>query len=151
MTKIEKEQDPLLDDEGDGSQEQEPGSVQKPEAPEKPKAAAQTTAKPAPPAPGKTVKEQAIALFPEDIVAQTKYILEHSPQVSFLIPLAEGEKPGAFEEPEINGFKTIVPKGVMVNIPVQVANLLAEKYRIAMTAGKDKRVDRASDVSDALN
>jgi hypothetical protein len=38
----------------------------------------------------------------------------------------------------------------MVNIPKQVAYLLAEKYRIAMTAGQDKRIDRASEITEAL-
>jgi len=87
----------------------------------------------------------------KDIIAETKTILDNSEHVNFIVPLAEGEAPGSFEEPQINGYKMKVPKGEMVNIPIQVANLLAEKYRIAMSAGKDKRIDRSSEVSDALN
>jgi hypothetical protein len=100
--------------------------------------------------PAAKIKAEAIAKFPKDIVAQTKYILEHSPQINFLVPLGENEAPGTIEEPQINGYKTKVPKGIMVTIPIQVANLLAEKYKIAMSAGADKRIDRASDVSEAL-
>jgi len=87
----------------------------------------------------------------KDIIGETKTILDNSEHVNFIVPLAEGEAPGSFEEPQINGYKMRVPKGEMVNIPIQVANLLAEKYRIAMSAGKDKRIDRSSEVSDALN
>jgi len=87
----------------------------------------------------------------KDIIGETKTILDNSEHVNFIVPLAEGEAPGSFEEPQINGYKMKVPKGEMVNIPIQVANLLAEKYRIAMSAGKDKRIDRSSEVSDALN
>lgn len=101
--------------------------------------------------PAAQIKADAIAKFPKDIVAQTKYILENSPQTNFIIPLAEGEAPGTFEEPQINGYKVKVPKGTMVNIPIQIANILAEKYRIQMTAGQEKRIDRASDVSEALS
>jgi hypothetical protein len=85
-----------------------------------------------------------------DTVAQTKDILAKSPHVNFIVPLGEGENAGSSETVQINGYRLTIQKGVMVNIPVQVANLLAEKYRIAMTAGQEKRIDRASDVSEAL-
>jgi hypothetical protein len=87
----------------------------------------------------------------KDEVALTKAILDKAPHINFLIPLAEGEKAPAYETVQINGYKLTVEKGKMVNIPMPVANLLAEKYRIQMEAGKDKRVDRASDILEALD
>jgi len=44
-----------------------------------------------------------------------------------------------------------VQKGVMVEIPEPVAKILAEKYRIAMTLGQDKLIDRNQDVRDSLS
>lgn len=85
---------------------------------------------------------------------ETQRILDAQPKVNFIIPLSDGEKPGAYETVNINGidgYKATIQKGVMVQIPLAVANLLAEKYRINMTVGEDIRVDRASDVVDALN
>lgn len=107
-----------------------------------------------PPAPAKKltgIKAEALAKFPNDTAAQAKFILANSEHISFLVPLGEGEKEGAFETTNINGYRLTIKKGVMVNIPIQVANLLANKYRIAMTAGSEKELGNASkDVQDAL-
>ena len=81
---------------------------------------------------------------------ETKEILDKAPRTDFLIPLFEGENEGAVETCQINGYPFIIKKGVMVNIPVPVANLLAEKYRIAGLAGRDKRIDRNSETENAL-
>jgi hypothetical protein len=96
------------------------------------------------------IKAEALAKFPNDIVSQTKYILDNSEHISFIIPLNEGDAVGSAETTQINGYRLTIQKGVMVNIPKQVAYLLAEKYRIAMTAGQDKRIDRASEITEAL-
>ena len=86
-----------------------------------------------------------------DIIAQTKAILAKKPQVNFIIPLCEHEKPGAFDTVRINGYRLTIKKGEMVTIPLPVAEILANKYKIAMSAGSDKRLDNASkDVSEAL-
>jgi hypothetical protein len=118
---------------------------------EKPKVEAKVEAKVEPAAekmPKEKLKQEAIAKFPKDIVAQTKYILDNSEHINFIVPLQPGETD--FETVQINGYKLTIKKNVMVNIPKQVAEILAEKYRIAMTAGQDKRIDRSSDISEAL-
>lgn len=87
-------------------------------------------------------------------------ILLKQPRVRFLIPLEPKEKPGivrevmekgrfkqihvsgAVETPQINGCKWIVPKGVMVDIPEQIADLLAESYRMTTEAGQNLLLDR---------
>jgi hypothetical protein len=86
-----------------------------------------------------------------DSVANTRAILEKSRKVNFIIPLSPFEKPGAYDTVRINGYRLTIQKGVMVEIPEQVAKILAEKYRIAMTAGQDKLAGRDSNVSSALS
>jgi len=137
MNEKKVKKDPLLDDD-----QKQTGQIAQP--PVEKKVVEPPKSVPLPVTPTKVVSGK-------DIIAETKAILEKSPHINFLIPLVEGEAPGAFEEPQINGFKMKVPKGIMVNIPLPIANLLAEKYRINMEAGKDKRIDRSSEVSDALN
>jgi hypothetical protein len=121
--------------------------------PEQKPETAKVEAKPAEPTIIKSTAEQvkadALTKFPKDIVAQTKYILDNSEHVNFIVPQMEGEI--GEESVQINGYKLTIKKNVMVSIPIQVANILAEKYRIAMTAGQDKKIDRASDVADALS
>lgn len=97
------------------------------------------------------VKAEALAKFPGDIIAQTKYILEHGPKVDFILPLADGEAQGAYETVQINGYKLTIKKGEMVNIPKAFAMLLAEKYRINMTAGKEMRIDGNIEKEKALS
>jgi len=86
-----------------------------------------------------------------DVVAETKADLATKPQINFIIPLSDGEKPGAFDTVQINGYKMIIQKGVMVTIPLPCAELLAAKYRINLEAGAKSRIDRNVDVQDALN
>jgi hypothetical protein len=138
-TKDDIKTDPLLDNENQKTSGQE-GKLAKSEG---------KSIKPASTTPAAQIKADAIAKFPND--TQTEYILKNSLHIDFIIQCAEGEKPGAYEEPEINGFKVKVPKGMMVNIPVQIANLLAEKYKVTMLAGQEKRIDRDNVVVEALS
>jgi hypothetical protein len=73
--------------------------------------------------------------------------------VSFMIPLGIGEKKGAFEHVQINGWKAQVMKGDMVQIPRQVAKMLmaylniSEGKNIVLPHG---RIDRDEATSNAL-
>ena len=91
------------------------------------------------------------ALNQVDEIAMTKKKLTEGPQTQFLVPLAEGEAAGAVEVVTINGYKTKVPKGELATIPVNVAKIIAEKYKIGMTAGLSSRIDRDNKVTDALS
>lgn len=82
--------------------------------------------------------------------SDTKSLLKKAKHIDFLIPLADGEQPGALEVVTINGYATEVKKGEMVNIPAPVAEILANKYRVAMTAGQAARADRNEKVQEAL-
>lgn len=148
--------DPLVEDE----ETKEPEAEQE-KAPEQPK----ETAKPAKPAVKKAEEkvEKPAETKPADDknklggaeaymkgIENTKDILAKSPHVNFLIPLADGEKPGAADTVQINGYRLTIKKGELVNVPIQVAKLLAEKYKVNMEAGREKLIDRANDIQDAL-
>lgn len=94
------------------------------------------------------LKAEAVAKFPNDPIAQTKHILDNSEKISFMIPKIEGEV--GMEEVTINGYKLTLLKGEVVSIPIQVAMILSEKYRINLNAGVDKRIDRSADTEQAL-
>lgn len=109
------------------------------------------------PAPEKSDKEEVPAQRPniqkglESDAMATKRILDKRPKVQFMVPLGINEKPGAFEECYINGYRYTVKKGVMVSIPDRVAQLLANKYQVEFEAGEAFRIDRDKGVQDALS
>ena len=134
--------DPLLDDENPktGDNKAKPAKAEAP-APAEPVIG---SAKPA----ANVSKAQAEI---KDLAEQTKQILAKQPKVNFIIPLADGESPDAEDTVQINSYKLTIKKGVMVELPQAVAQLLAEKYRIQMTAGAEHRIDRKEDVREALS
>ena len=95
-------------------------------------------------------KENADEALLSDI-HRTKKILEREEKIHFMIPLAEGEKPGSAHDCFINGAKYTVPKGVMTMVPRSVAELLAEHYRVGMSAGLSNRLDMNAEKQDALS
>ena len=80
-----------------------------------------------------------------------KKALDKQPKVAFLIPLASGEKNGAYETVQINGFRMVIKKGAMVTIPKQVAEILANHYKVNTEAGDDIRIDRDDNIRSALS
>jgi len=77
--------------------------------------------------------------------------LDSQPKVKFLIPLTPGEKEGAAQTVILNGYRMDIKKGVMVDVPQQVAELLAESYKIQLEAGKQSLIERSSEVEEALS
>lgn len=137
MAKKEKQTDELLDE----NQEQaEPkGEAKKDEAKQEAKPAA---------APAQDADKMKSWKSKEE---QTKHKLSLQPKVSFLVPLMPGEMPGAYETVQINGYRLTIKKGVMVEVPKSVAEILAAHYQVQLTAGQEKRIDRSQEVSDALS
>ncbi len=86
-----------------------------------------------------------------DSAAKTKAILAAGPHSMFLIPLAAGEKVGAYETVELNGYKLTIKKGCMVNLPVPIIEILANHYNIEITAGQNMLIDRDDRVQNALS
>jgi hypothetical protein len=146
--------DPLVDDEGtkEPEAEQEKAPEQPKVEPTKPaaKKAEAKVEKPAETKPADDKNKLGGADAYMKGIENTKDILAKSPHVNFLIPLADGEKPGAADTVQINGYRLTIKKGELVNVPIQVAKLLAEKYKVNMEAGREKLVDRANDIQDAL-
>lgn len=80
----------------------------------------------------------------ESKAARMKAHLAKQPTVQFLIPLSIGEKRGAIETWQANGYRLNILKGVLVEIPQQVAESLAESYQLTAEAGQEYSVDRPS-------
>lgn len=143
--------------------------VQTPPAPQQTTPAAPTPAAPTAPAPQETdqapaapqhvAPRVALARDGEDHgitygkrKAEIAEVLKKQPKVAFMIPRTDGELDGlSYETVQINGHRMEIKKGVMVQIPVQVAEILAEKYRIQMEAGSDKLINRSEDHLDRLS
>jgi len=84
--------------------------------------------------------------------ASVKARLDKQPKVAFMIPRNPLEIDGlSYETVQIDGFRMEIKKGAMVYLPQQVAEILAEKFNIETTAGSDKLLNRAQDVTDALS
>lgn len=98
----------------------------------------------------KATKEAKDAKKGIDQAQLTKDILAVKKHISFLVPIADGESQNAAETVQINGYRLTIKKGVMVVVPEAVALILAEKYRIGMTAGAKNRIDRDDETLTAL-
>lgn len=134
--------DPLLDDEEKTAAAAESESAE--DAGEEKTEEKKPEAKPAPKGKADPADYAAVA-------AATRKKLMEGPKTMFVIPLAPGEKEGATEMVQINGFKLTIKKGAMVEIPVPCAKVLADHYRIEMSAGSEKRIDRSEEVAAALS
>jgi len=76
--------------------------------------------------------------------------LDSQTKINFLIPLLPGEHEGSYETVCLNGYTLKIKKGALVSLPQQVVEILAEKYKVALEAGKESRIDRSPDVEEAL-
>lgn len=61
---------------------------------------------------------------------QMKASLDSQPKVSIMIPFEKGEKKGAVQPFCMNGYKFTVPKGTMVQVPEQVAEMISERFKV---------------------
>ena len=89
-----------------------------------------------------------------DAVAQ-KAFFENQPKVMMNIPLKEGEKAGAYEVINVNGYRLQIPKGVVVSLAQGVAEILGEHYNIQLGTGAipeeaSVRADRDENTAKAL-
>lgn len=84
-----------------------------------------------------------------DIAFMKEWVWDQ-PQVRFMIPLSEGEKPGAYDTWQRNGYRLEIMKGVFIDLPEPVANDLATHYNLDMETGKDFRLDLNANKQKAL-
>ena len=77
--------------------------------------------------------------------------LAKQPTVVTMIPLEAGEPQGTVHPIVLNGYRLNIRKGTMVQVPQQIAEIIAESFNLTYAAGRDKLIDRDSNVSNALN
>lgn len=66
--------------------------------------------------------------------------LSSQPKVSFFIPLNQGETKGAVASPQVNGLRVNIRKGVMVELPKQLAEHMAESLNLTIEAQESPTV-----------
>lgn len=106
------------------------------------------------------VEEKQIARQYQDKADTMRRKLEAQPKVRFFLPISEQEKPGvvrevmrngrkeqiyvsgAVETVQLNGYKVLIPKGVFVDVPQQVADVLSDAMRLTQNAGANLLIDR---------
>lgn len=88
-------------------------------------------------------------LYNKDALRMKKHLAMQL-KVRFMIPLSSGEKEGAYETWCGNGYKLTIKKGIMVDLPEQVANDLADHYAINMNAGREYKIDGDTKKENAL-
>ena len=85
-------------------------------------------------------------------VSDMKALLDAQTKVRVLVPLESGEKLGEFLPVNINGYRLNVPKGVYVDVPQTVADIIAESFNVyEQNSASAMRADRSDEVSSALN
>ena len=110
-------------------------------APLDPAPAAPETPAPAKPKEAPLTNSQVVELH-KSKAQKMKENLESQPKIRFFIPLAMGEKKGAYETVNLNGYGLKIAKGMYVDLPTQVADVLAESYGQTEQAGQEFLADR---------
>lgn len=85
---------------------------------------------------------QGLALSDEQLFIKRK--LANEPRTPMFIPLDPGEKPGAYRSVTINGYRSEVKKGKMVQLPVSIAKLLMDAYQIEAETLNDNEFNLAN-------
>ena len=154
MAKDPEQKDPLLDDEEETTDEVASDEADEDQvAPKAEKPRRTTTRATAPAAAQTSVEEGANSNVQRALLSDaeaTKRALAKAPKVWFMVPLSPFEKEGAYEEVYINGYRTTIKKGVMVEIPQPVMEILANKYKVETEVGREMRIDRDDRTQDAL-
>lgn len=115
-----------------------------------------------PPAPQPSEEKPATPVEPRNSKAEEtdfektkndmKAVLDAQSKVRVLVPLESGEKLGEFLPVNINGYRLNVPKGVYVDVPQTVADIISEAYNVyENNSATPMRADRNDDVQSALS
>lgn len=85
----------------------------------------------------------------------TKKALESQPKVMVFIPFEAGENAAEAAKIKlpvnINGYQFDIPRGVAVNVPQQVAEMIRERLESEGKAGRSARVDASPERQTALS
>lgn len=78
----------------------------------------------------------------EDKKKRTREALMKQNKVRIMVPLEIGEKRGAYQTVTINGCVFNLMKGVMVEVPEQIAKIVEESFQLTAEVGQDMLIDR---------
>ncbi len=85
----------------------------------------------------------------------TKKHLDAQPKVMVFIPFEAGENAAMASKIKlpvnINGYQFDIPRGVAVNVPMQVAEMIKERLESEGKAGRSARIDASEDRQIALS
>lgn len=85
----------------------------------------------------------------------TKKALEAQPKVMVFVPFEAGENAAQAAKIKlpvnINGYQFDIPRGVAVNVPMQVAEMIKERLESEGKAGRSARMDASEDRQIALS
>lgn len=117
--------------------------------------APETTEEPTPatPAPEQQLQRQADRELKTD-AQKMKAHLEAQPKVSIMIPFEVGENPELGKKVKfpvnMNGYAMEIPRGIYVEVPKQVADLIKERLESEGKIGNEWRIDRDPAKQEAL-
>lgn len=67
--------------------------------------------------------------------------LDKQEKITIMIPLGAGEKTGASESVILNGYRLNIRKGMYVEVPEQVANVIKRSQELILSSDDFKRVE----------
>jgi hypothetical protein len=112
------------------------------------------TPKPLSPTQDRAEQAKADREYMTDVQKMKKH-LEAQPKVMIMIPFEAGEKPETAKHIKfsvrLNGYLMEVPRGVRVEVPQQVAEVIWERLESEGRIGQEWRVDRDANRSAALS
>lgn len=83
-----------------------------------------------------------------------KAALDKQPKVSIMIPFEVGENPETGKKVpfhvNVNGYKMDIPRGVYVEVPAQIADMIKERLESEGKIGSQWRIDRDANKQNAL-
>lgn len=79
-----------------------------------------------------------------------RHKLASQPKVAIIIPLSPGEKEGSTESVILNGYRINVRKGIYVQVPQQVAQVIMESQQMTQEAINNYFLMDGSGVSNAM-
>lgn len=82
--------------------------------------------------------------------AKMKISLLKQPKIRMIIPRKDGESSKVLQTVNLNGYRLDFPKQAYIDVPEQVANVLAESLAQTEAALKEYLIDREKGVEDAL-
>ena len=84
-----------------------------------------------------------------------KKALDAQPKVMVFVPFEAGENAAQAAKIKlpvnINGYQFDIPRGVAVNVPMQVAEMIKERLESEGKAGRSARIDASEDRQIALS